>query len=289
MLSHVERTGKNDFKGIKNKIHPELLFGWDLPLQKFQNKSVFVLKPQAALILAPNKGADEDIPNEDSNSFEFGETHLFNSSLYPGEDKIEKSNQRIDYGVNFSVKSQEKDLTYDFFLGQSLRFRKNNNFGVTSGIDDRLSDLIGRIGFGFGKHLNMSYRFLLNKDALFSTRRDQFTVSTNIYNTNVALNYIYLEPTTSISEEREEINFSLKHTFNDNYSLSYSIKEDLSSSGGMLGQKLALLFDNECFTTEIGLHRSYYLDREIKPNDTFLITFTFKTLGTVSTGRNISN
>ena len=68
-----------------------------------------------------------------------------------------------------------------------------------------------------------------------------------------------------------------------------SIKEDLSTSGGMLGQKLAILFDNECFTTEIGLHRSYYLDREIKPNDTFLITFTFKTLGTVSTGKNISN
>ena len=108
-------------------------------------------------------------------------------------------------------------------------------------------------------------------------------------NTNIALNYIYVEPTTGISDEREEINFSLNHTFNDNYSLSYSIKEDLSSSGGMLGQKLALLFDNECFTTEIGLHRSYYLDREIKPNDTFLITFTFKTLGTVSTGRNISN
>ena len=149
--------------------------------------------------------------------------------------------------------------------------------------------MIGRIGFGFGKNINMSYRFLLNKDALFSTRRDQFRISTNIYNTEIALNYIYLEPTSSISDEREEINLSLNHTFNDNYSLNYSIKEDLSTSGGMLGQKLAILFDNECFTTEIGLHRSYYLDREIKPNDTFLITFTFKTLGTVSTGKNISN
>ena len=289
MVSHLKRTDKDDFKGMKNRIHPELLLGWDLPLQKLQNESTFLLKPQAALILAPNRGSDEDIPNEDSNSFEFGETHLFNSSLYPGADKIEKSNQRIDYGVNFSVKSEKKDRTYDFFIGQSLRFRKNHNFGVTSGLDDRLSDLIGRIGFGFGKNINMSYRFLLNKDALFSTRRDQFRISTNIYNTDIALNYIYLEPTSSISDEREEINLSLNHTFNDNYSLNYSIKEDLSTSGGMLGQKLAILFDNECFTTEIGLHRSYYLDREIKPNDTFLITFTFKTLGTVSTGKNISN
>ena len=289
MLSHVQRTNKNDFKGIKNRIHPELLFGWDLPLQKKQNNSIFFLKPQAAIILAPNRGGDEDIPNEDSNSFEFSETHLFNSSLYPGDDKLEKSNQRIDYGLNFSVKSQEKNLNSDFFIGQSFRFRKNHNFGSTSGLNDQLSDLIGRIGFGFGKNLNLSYRFLINKDSLFTTRRDQFTVSTKIYNTDVAINYIYLEPTTGISDEREEFNISLNHTFNDSYSLRYSIREDLTSTGGMLGQKFALTFNNECFTTEIGLNRSYYLDREIKPNDTFMITFIFKTLGSIATGRNISN
>ena len=289
VLSHVQRTNKNDFKGIKNRIHPEFLFGWDLPLQKKQNNSIFFLKPQAAIILAPNRGGDEDIPNEDSNSFEFSETHLFNSSLYPGDDKLEKSNQRIDYGLNFSVKSQEKNLNSDFFIGQSFRFRKNHNFGSTSGLNDQLSDLIGRIGFGFGKNLNLSYRFLINKDSLFTTRRDQFTVSTKIYNTDVTINYIYLEPTTGISDEREEFNISLNHTFNDSYSLRYSIREDLTSTGGMLGQKFALTFNNECFTTEIGLNRSYYLDREIKPNDTFMITFIFKTLGSIATGRNISN
>ena len=289
VLSHVQRTNKNDFKGIKNRIHPEFLFGWDLPLQKKQNNSIFFLKPQAAIILAPNRGGDEDIPNEDSNSFEFSETHLFNSSLYPGDDKLEKSNQRIDYGLNFSVKSQEKNLNSDFFIGQSFRFRKNHNFGSTSGLNDQLSDLIGRIGFGFGKNLNLSYRFLINKDSLFTTRRDQFTVSTKIYNTDVTINYIYLEPTTGISDEREEFNISLNHTFNDSYSFRYSIREDLTSTGGMLGQKFALTFNNECFTTEIGLNRSYYLDREIKPNDTFMITFIFKTLGSIATGRNISN
>ena len=289
MLSHVERTGKNDYKGIKNRIHPELLFGWDLPLQKLQNNSVFFLKPQAAIILAPNRGGNEDIPNEDSNSFEFSETHLFNSSFYPGNDKLEKSNQRIDYGLNFSVKSQKKNLSSNFFLGQSLRFRKNHNFGSKSGLDDQLSDLIGKIGFGFGKNLDISYRFLMNKDELFSTRRDQFTVSTKIYNNEINLNYIYLEPTTGISDEREEINFSIAHIFNDSYSMRYSIKEDLAGSGGMLGQNLGLTFNNECFTTEIGLNRSYYMDREIKPNDTFMITFTFKTLGSIATGRNISN
>ena len=289
MLSHVQRTNKNDFKGIKNRIHPELLFGWDLPLQKKQNNSIFFLKPQAAIILAPNRGGDEDIPNEDSNSFEFSETHLFNSSLYPGDDKLEKSNQRIDYGLNFSVKSQEKNLNSDFFIGQSFRFRKNHNFGSTSGLNDQLSDLIGRIGFGFGKNLNLSYRFLINKDSLFTTRRDQFTVSTKIYNTDVTINYIYLEPTTGISDEREEFNISLNHTFNDSYSFRYSIREDLTSTGGLLGQKFALTFNNECLTTEIGLNRSYYLDREIKPNDTFMITFIFKTLGSIATGRNISN
>ena len=288
MVSHVQRENKNDYKGVKSRIHPEILFGWDLPMQKNRNDSIFILKPKAALILAPNRGKNEDIPNEDSNSFEFGETHLFNSNLYPGDDKLEKSNQRIDYGLNFSTQSQKK-ITSDFFIGQSFRFRKNHNFGSKSGLDDKLSDIIGRAGFGFGENLNLSYSFLINKDKMFSTRRDQISVSTKIYDTNLSINYIWLEPTTGVSDEREEINFSLSHTFNDNYSLRYSLKEDLTTSGGLLGQNLSFKFDNECFTTEIGLRRSYYLDREIKPNDTFMITFIFKTLGTFATGRNISN
>ena len=129
---------------------------------------------------------------------------------------------------------------------------------------------------------------LFNKDK-FNTRRDEITFSTRIYNNSLSIGYIYLDPTSGISDEREEINFSITHAFNDNYSLRYSIKEDLTSSGGLLGQSLGLTFTNECFTTVIGLNRSYYLDREIKPNDTFMITFIFKTLGTVATGRNISN
>ena len=100
---------------------------------------------------------------------------------------------------------------------------------------------------------------------------------------------MYLEPTSGITDERNEFRFSTIQTINDNYSLRYSIREDLSKAGGMLGQSLALKFNNECFTTELSLNRSYYLDREIKPNDTFLVTFIFKTLGTFSTGRNISN
>ena len=289
MLSHVERTNKADYKGYKARVHPEIMLGWDLPLHKKQNNSTFFLKPQAAIILAPNRGDDSDIPNEDSASFEFGETHLFNTNLYPGDDKIEKSNQRFDYGINFNYKSNKKNINSDFFIGQSVRLRKNHNFGAKSGLDDQISDLIGKVGFGFGENINISYRFLLNKDSMFSTRRDQLTLSTKIHKSHVKLNYIYLEPTTGISDEREELNLSIAHTFNDNYSLNYSIKEDLSSSGGMLGQKISLSFDNECFTTEIGLNRSYYLDREVKPNDTFLINFTFKTLGTFATGRNISN
>ena len=44
MLSHVQRTNKNDFKGIKNRIHPEFLFGWDLPLQIEEEMKIYLMK-----------------------------------------------------------------------------------------------------------------------------------------------------------------------------------------------------------------------------------------------------
>ena len=289
MLSHINRTGNTNYKGYKYRLHPTLLFGWDLPMQKNKNNYNYFVKPAATLVLAPNRGDNSLIPNEDSNSFEFDKGDLFNSSLYPGTDKIEKSNQRMDYGLDFSIKSKKKNLKTDFFIGQSLRLRKNNNFSSYSGLQERWSDIIGNIGFGFTENTNLSYRFLFNKDK-FNTRRDEITFSTRIYNNSLSIGYIYLDPTSGISDEREEFNLSTTQTINDNYSLRYSIREDLSESGaGLLGQSLSLKFNNECFTTEISFSRSYSLDREIKPNDTIGINFIFKTLGTFSTGRNISN
>jgi len=288
MLSHVSRTGSPDYKGYKYRVHPQFLVNWDLPLQKNKNNNNYFLKPMAALVLAPNRGDDSLIPNEDSQSFSFDETDLFNASLYPGNDKLEKSNQRIDYGLNFKVDSKKTKLNTDFFVGQSVRLRKNNNFSSQSGLSNRWSDIVGKVGFGYGEKINLSYSFLFNKDRL-NTRRSEITLSTQIYNNKINIGYLYLEPTSGITDERNEFRFSTIQTINDNYSLRYSIREDLSKAGGMLGQSLALKFNNECFTTELSLNRSYYLDREIKPNDTFLVTFIFKTLGTFSTGRNISN
>lgn len=289
MLSHINRTGNTDYKGYKFRLHPTLLFGWDLPMQKNKNNYNYFVKPTATLVLAPNRGDNSLIPNEDSVSFEFDELDLFNQSLYPGTDKFEKSNSRVDYGLNFSIKSKEKELKTDFFIGQSARIRKNNNFSSTSGLQERWSDIVGKVGFGFSKNTNLSYRFLFDKDQ-FRTRRDELRLSTKIYNNELSIGYLYMEPTSGISDEREEFNLSTTQTINDNYSLRYSIREDLSESGaGLLGQSLSLKFNNECFTTVISFSRSYSLDREIKPNDTIGINFIFKTLGTFSTGRNISN
>ena len=289
MLSHLSRTGSADYKGYKFRAHPQLFFGWDLPLQKNRNNYVSLLKPAAALVLAPNRGENSLIPNEDSVSFEFDETDLFNSSLYPGTDKIEKSNKRIDYGLSYSIMQKEKELKTNFFIGQSVRLRKNNNFSPYSGLENRWSDLVGSINIGFRKDTNLSYRFLFNKDQL-NTRRDEVKLQTTIYNNTLSVGYMFLEPTSGISDEREEFNFSTTQRFNDNYSASYSLTEDLSTGGGgLLGQKLSLKFENECFTTEFSLNRAYSLDREIKPNDTIGVTFIFKTLGTFATGTNISN
>ena len=288
MVSHVARDNTYDYKGFKHRIHPEVLFGWDLPMQKFKEDKNYQIKPEAALILAPNRGDDSLIPNEDSKSFEFDEIDLFNTGFYPGNDKLEKSNQRFDYGISYDVKSNDHQIKKNFFIGQSVRLRKNNNFSSSSGLENRWSDIVGKVGFGFGENANLSYRFLLNKDD-FNTRRDEVVFTKKIYNNTINIGYLYLEPTSGISDEREEFNFSSTQQINDNYTLTYSLREDLTSSGGLLNQALSLNFDNECFTTTIGLHRAYGLDREIKPNDTFLITFVFKTLGTFATGRNISN
>ena len=108
----------------------------------------------------------------------------------------------------------------DFFIGHSLRLRKNNNFSATSGLKERWSDLVGRIGFGLTENTNLTYSFTFNKDK-FNTRRDELSFSTQIYNNTINIGYIYLEPTTGISDEREEVHFSTTQKFNDN---PFSIK-----------------------------------------------------------------
>ena len=58
------------------------------------------------------------------------------------------------------------------FLGQSYRLDNDNAFAKGSGLEDDLSDVVGRIRLVPQEDIDVSYRFRINKDDLTAERHE---------------------------------------------------------------------------------------------------------------------
>ena len=94
-------------------------------------------------VIAPSSQNSEKIPNEDSLSFEFDDTNLFSDNRFGGIDRVE-GGSRVTYGLNSGIFGLNSGFS-SFFIGQSFRFSKDNDFGTDTGLDDHFSDIVGRV------------------------------------------------------------------------------------------------------------------------------------------------
>ncbi len=70
--------------GLTGRIFPQLVAEWRYPWIRRAKSSGMLIEPIAALVLAPNGGNPDRIPNEDSLAFELDETNLFSPNRFPG-------------------------------------------------------------------------------------------------------------------------------------------------------------------------------------------------------------
>lgn len=265
---------------FEGRVFPQLTFDWRYPFVRHHEGFHQIVEPIVGVVVGPNGGNPSEIPNEDSRDLEFDDTNLFEGNRFTGLDRVD-GGQRVNYGLRWSLIGDNGGYS-SVFLGQSYALSDNDEFEVGSGLEDQLSDIVGRVQISPNRYLDLLYRFRFSSDDL-DAQRNEVDLRAGVPLLNLNLTYAFLGEEQGVEAEfgrREEIAATLSSRFTDNWSTYVAARRDLVDDS-WLAYGMGVAYEDECFALRASAVRSFYEDEEIEPETKFLLTLSFKYLGDV--------
>ncbi len=148
------------------------------------------LTPRMQLVLTPPT-ENLDIPNEDARAVDLEDSNLFALNRFPGYDRWEDGS-RVTYGVEWAFDRPRWSI--DAVVGQSYRLtREPSIFPDGTGLTDRFSDIVGRTRVRFGRLVDVTHRYRVDKDNL-QVRRNELDLTVGTDLTYVQVGYLQAQP-----------------------------------------------------------------------------------------------
>jgi LPS-assembly protein len=267
-----------DFDGTVFRILPKASFDWSFPFIRPSPTFTQVIEPMIQVVAAPDSGNTGEIPNEDSRAFELDDTNLFLADRFAGLDRKD-SGSRATYGAQWSAYLPRGSYV-NAFLGQSFQFDHDDNdeFRTGTGIDDDLTDAVGRLQFRPLPEIDLSYRFRFDaEDAVFQRHEARASYSNPYF--ALSTSYAFIAADGVEFGDREQVSGFASVNLSDYWSANAQSTYDLAESR-LLSIGAGLRYLDECFDFIIA---STYVpggeteDTEGEFNAT--LTLTFRNLG----------
>lgn len=265
------------------RIFPQFAVKWRYPWVRQDGSFQQVIEPIVQAVLAPNGSNPGKIPNEDSQDFEFDDTNLFKLNRFAGHDRVD-SGTRFDYGLKWTGAFGGSGSA-GAFVGQSYRLSENRDaFAEGSGLEDKFSDIVGRVQVQPIEDLDLLYRFRLDKDDL-KAQRSELDANIGPPALNLDLSYFFINSDSGTDEfgDREEVRFAINSRISENWSIGLSHRRDLISDQS-LRSAVSLTYQDECFLIEGVAQRSHFSDRDVEDDDSIFVRVVFRHLGEASGG-----
>ena len=174
-----------------------------------------------------------------------------------------------------------KQRNVSLFLGQSKRLDDQHVVRKGLGEDNTTSDLLMRLKARPASWLSTRYRMATSPD--FKVIRYSelgASVGKPIFKIDGA--YVFLNKRATLNEASyiSQLNMYISSQITETWRLSVGQIRNLKriNGGASLASYVAATYEDECFSVDLGVYRSGYYDRDIRPDTSFLLSFNFKTL-----------
>ncbi len=246
------------------------------------------LVPRVQLVLTPHT-PNFDIPNEDARSIDLEDSNLFALNRFPGYDRWEDAS-RITYGLDWSLERPRLSITST--VGQSYRIARRGIFPEGTGLTDRWSDIVGRTRIRYGRYIDLTQRFRIDKDN-FAVRRNEIDLTVGSEQTYAQIGYLKLnrdiDPAIEDLSDREELRLAGRILFARYWSvfgttvidLTDAQEDPLSVSDGFtpVRHRLGIAYEDECLELGLTWRRDYERFGTFRKGSTFALHLNLKGLG----------
>lgn len=247
------------------------------------------LTPRVQLVLTPPT-PNLDIPNEDARAVDLEDSNLFALNRFPGYDRWEDGS-RVTYGLEWAL--DRSRVSIDATLGQSYRLtRLPSLFPEGTGLTDRLSDFVGRTRMRYGRFLDLTHRYRIDKDS-FAIRRNEVDLTVGTRQTYAQIGYLKLDRNIDEAVEdlrdKEELRLAGRVKFARFWSvfgatvvdLTGRDEDPLSLADGFqaVRNRLGILYEDDCIELGVSWRRDYERIGSFRKGSTFSVSFGLKGLG----------
>jgi len=247
------------------------------------------ITPHVQIVASP-KTRNMSVPNEDARSIDLEDSNLFALNRFSGYDRWEDGS-RVTYGAEWAV--DLPGISFNTVIGQSYRLSsKPTLLPVGTGLSDRLLDIVGRTTLKYGRFLEFTHRFRLDKDN-FAIRRNEVDATVGTRKTYLTVGYLKLNrdiaATIEDLRDREEVRLGARVQLAHYWSIFGSTVVDLTSrkedpltrSDGFqpIRHRLGILYDDDCIELGVTWRREYDAVGDARRGNTFLLRLALKNLG----------
>jgi len=247
------------------------------------------LEPRVQLVLTPPT-PNIDIPNEDARSIDLEDSNLFALNRFPGYDRWEDAS-RITYGFDWSL--DRPNLSITSTIGQSYRLvDRPGIFPEGTGLTDRWSDIVGRTTIRYGRLLDLTHRFRIDKDN-FAVRRNEIDLTVGTTQTYAQIGYLKLnrdvDPAIEDLRDVEEVRVAGRALFSRYWSvfgaavidLTDAKEDPLSLADGWqpVRERLGIQYEDDCLQIGLTWKRDYERIGTFRTGNTFGIHLALKGIG----------
>ena len=265
-------TPGNDFEG---RIIPYAALEWKLPFLRQGKVSRQIIEPIVMIVASPNGANNNEIPNEDSQSFDLDTTNLFAIDRFSGYDRWE-SGVRVAYGVELSHYT-DGGVRASLLVGQSYRFRRDLTMPADSGLQSRLSDVVMTASLNVPEVFDYYHRLRFDKDN-FDVVRNEGLLAVGPDSLRLYLGYTQLkrdgyDPSLG---NRQELRVATRIKLSQYWSMNADFSYDFERNGGALTAGGGLTYEDECLRFRISARRDFTEDRDVPPSTSIGFQIVFK-------------
>ncbi len=291
---------------------------WRYPLVARTAMGALVVEPIGQVIARPNQSSIPSLVNMDAQSLVFDDSNLFEWSKFSGYDRFE-TGTRVNYGGQGTFTLNNGGYV-NALVGQSAQVAGQNpyatpdaaNVGLSSGLNNRVSDVVGRLTFSPMSSITFITKALFDP-ATFAARRVDGFASIKLDPLTLDAHYAnYVsQPEIGFDKRRQGLAFNAKYELTKNYFVAGTVTFDMSrylynnltpyptlttTYTGVNLQGTAPLFSvaalgfgggyqDECTTFLVNYTSAYQLQLNTglpARNQTLMVSLQLRTLGSVN-------